>query len=355
MHSFDEHFKKFHRLSLSILKTFGFGQGIMESRIRLEVDDLLGRFGQRKGLAFNPDVDITSAVSNVICSIMFGRRWNLDDTACKERVDLIRTLVRQLEKPTTINFFPVVRFLPKYRQAIASQRSTHDKIRDCIHKIMDDVDKDDTSDCFYSVFKKEMQTQVEMGEIKELDNDQMYFTIRDLFVAGTDTTATTLQWFIIEMANHQDVQSMIRHEMDSVVGRQRHPSLDDKANLPLFDATLLEVMRYRTLVPLALPHLTNKDTIIGGMHIPRGTLVTISFQLYVHFRIHEDLTIFSIKAKKVDSVFLKRQHFHRFFQTSSAATWIPKSGTNQMSSKLKDFLTRAERRSSTRSKSFRFL
>jgi len=44
-------------------------------------------------------------------------------------------------------------------------------------------------------------------------------------------------------------------------------------SLPYVEATILELLRYKTLGPFALPHRTLKDTEVGGYFIPGGTTV----------------------------------------------------------------------------------
>jgi len=44
-------------------------------------------------------------------------------------------------------------------------------------------------------------------------------------------------------------------------------------SLPYVEATMLELMRYKTLAPLAMAHRTMKDTEVGGYYIPGGTTV----------------------------------------------------------------------------------
>jgi len=43
--------------------------------------------------------------------------------------------------------------------------------------------------------------------------------------------------------------------------------------LPYVEATILELFRYKTLGPLAVPHRTMKDTAVGGYFIPGLTTV----------------------------------------------------------------------------------
>jgi len=45
-------------------------------------------------------------------------------------------------------------------------------------------------------------------------------------------------------------------------------------SLPYVEATILEVLRYKTIAPLALAHSTLTDTEVGGYFIPGGTIVS---------------------------------------------------------------------------------
>ena len=44
--------------------------------------------------------------------------------------------------------------------------------------------------------------------------------------------------------------------------------------LPYVEATILELLRYKTVAPLAMTHCTLKDTEVGGYFVPRGTSVS---------------------------------------------------------------------------------
>jgi len=47
------------------------------------------------------------------------------------------------------------------------------------------------------------------------------------------------------------------------------------ARLPFVEATILEILRYKTVVPLAMLHRALKDTEVGGFFIPEGTAVSL--------------------------------------------------------------------------------
>ena len=244
----------------------------MESRIRIEVENMLSRFRLKDGQAFDPSYETTASVSNVICSIIFGKRWNVDDPEFKEGMNIVHLQSRDLKKIVMINFFPVLRFLPVFRGAFKNNMNLHERWLSYITSVFEEIADVKEEDSFYKILKKELETDKEEFNKKEIA-ERLFAVVRELFLAGTESPATFLHWFIILMANHQDVQNQIRDEMDQVVGLKRHPSLDDKPNLPLLDASLLELMRFKTLVPIVAAHSTLKDTYLNGMFIPANTVV----------------------------------------------------------------------------------
>ena len=50
----------------------------------------------------------------------------------------------------------------------------------------------------------------------------------------------------------------VQAEIDEVVGRLRTPSLSDKGLLPFTEASIMEVQRLTSVVPLAIPHMTSE-------------------------------------------------------------------------------------------------
>jgi len=48
------------------------------------------------------------------------------------------------------------------------------------------------------------------AEGSDFDKEELLYTMRDLLLAGTETSATTLQWALILLANHPDVQKRIQ-------------------------------------------------------------------------------------------------------------------------------------------------
>ena len=62
------------RFALQSMKDFGLGKQSLEEWIKNEALALAEQFYGRNGQAFDPQDDLFKAVSNVICSITFGKR-----------------------------------------------------------------------------------------------------------------------------------------------------------------------------------------------------------------------------------------------------------------------------------------
>ena len=52
--------------------------------------------------------------------------------------------------------------------------------------------------------------------------------LADLYVAGSETTSSTIRWYCYYMAKYPDIQKRIQAEIDSVVPRDRFPDYEDK-------------------------------------------------------------------------------------------------------------------------------
>ncbi|EXC30894.1 Flavonoid 3',5'-hydroxylase [Morus notabilis] len=100
-------------------------------------------------------------------------------------------------------------------------------------------------------------------------------TRSEVFVAGTDTSAITIEWALAELMNHPNIMAKAREEIDSVVGKTRLVEESDIVNLPYIQAIVTETLRLHPAAPL-LPRESSEKCTINGYEIPAKT------QLYVN-------------------------------------------------------------------------
>ena len=236
----------------------------MEERIQVEVRVLLQQIRDIKSAAFYPDALLTSGVLNVIASILFGHR--MDDEAGDELNKVNRSFLQHVFDITPIDVRPLLRFLPTMRRTWAMSPFIQNQLFRIITRSIETSDED--SFVRYYVNR----------EGSKLDREQLEYIVRDLLLAGTETSTSTLLWASVLLAGRdgQSVQERMWKEIDSLVPRDRLPSLADRSRLPIVDATILEVMRIRTVIPLSLRHWTYRDTTVAGYFIPANTVASNS-------------------------------------------------------------------------------
>eukprot|EP01132_Coremiostelium_polycephalum_P006789 gene6789-8424_t len=95
----------------------------------------------------------------------------------------------------------------------------------------------------------------------------------DLFLAGTDTSSGTIEYFTLFMANYPEVQQKAYEELISQFGKdpKELALLKDKDSVPYFQSVIKEVMRIKFIGPMGLPRCCTNDITINGLFIPKGT------------------------------------------------------------------------------------
>nr|UAK14964.1 cytochrome P450 75B133 [Iberis amara] len=113
------------------------------------------------------------------------------------------------------------------------------------------------------------------GDGGSLTDTEIKALLLNMFTAGTDTSASTVDWAIAELIRHPDIMIKAQDELDSVVGRERPVNESDLSQLPYLQAVIKENFRLHPPTPLSLPHIASESCEINGYHIPKGsTLLT---------------------------------------------------------------------------------
>lgn len=77
----------------------------MESKILEEVEFFMEVLKSKKGSPVNIETSVREAVSNIICSIVFGKRFNYDDK-------IFQKLIKDLEELLSNPYLPMVNWIP---------------------------------------------------------------------------------------------------------------------------------------------------------------------------------------------------------------------------------------------------
>ena len=98
--------KEQRTFALTTMRRFGFGRRCLQGQVMEEVDCLMDEFEKYEGKPFNVQNQLKTSVSNVICSLLFGKRFDYEDTKFKRLMDLLNTLLAVLNFSSPAFIFP---------------------------------------------------------------------------------------------------------------------------------------------------------------------------------------------------------------------------------------------------------
>lgn len=85
------------------------------------------------------------------------------------------------------------------------------------------------------------------------------WTSYSLYMGGADTSVGVIEIFFLVMTSKIDSQRRAQAEIDSVVGTDRLPDISDQAKLPYVEALYKEIIRWKSLGSIGVPHLADED------------------------------------------------------------------------------------------------
>jgi cytochrome P450 len=105
-----------------------------------------------------------------------------------------------------------------------------------------------------------------------IDDAQVAGNVLTMLLAGEDTTANTLAWCIWLLHRHPQALARATAEARGVMAGGGPVTLEQLARLDYVEACMHETMRLKPVAP-QLPMQALKDTVVGDVAVPAGTVV----------------------------------------------------------------------------------
>ncbi|XP_017282896.1 cytochrome P450 2K1 [Kryptolebias marmoratus] len=268
--------KEMRRFALTNLKDFGMGKKACEDKIIEEFHKLIKEFKKFKGEAFDMAQLMNFAVCNIICSMVYGNRFEYGDPEFQTVINKTGESLNLLGTPAIklYTLFPSLGKLlfsarKKLKTTFEDNKRHHLTLLNRLRETLNPQMFRGVADVFIA-----RQQQLKESEISTSNytDENLLAIVINLFAAGTETTLTTLRWGLLFLTKHPKIQAKVQEELNTVVG-SRQVQVQDKQNLPFTNAVIHEIQRLANIVPLALAHSTSKDVIFQGHFIEKGTIV----------------------------------------------------------------------------------
>ncbi|XP_054649220.1 cytochrome P450 2G1-like isoform X2 [Dunckerocampus dactyliophorus] len=269
-----ERWRQLRRFTLTTLRDFGMGRKGMEEWIQEESKHLVARLNATKALPFDPTYFLSCSVSNVICCLVFGQRFAYDDEHFLNLLQIIAKTIRFGSSPFGLlyNAFPgIMEKLPgPHHKAFGRIDELRAFMMEKIQEHQDTLSPQcprDYIDCFLNRLNQEKHIPT-----SEFHYENLVSTVMNLYLAGTETTSSTIRFGLSVLIKYPKVQESMQQEIDTVIG-PRYPNMEDRKSLPFTDAVIHEIQRLMDIVPMSLPHYALKDISFRGYLIPKDTII----------------------------------------------------------------------------------
>ncbi|KAK6129774.1 hypothetical protein DH2020_036481 [Rehmannia glutinosa] len=249
-----------------------------------EVSGLIKSIQLSSGKAINLTEMIFSLLSSITCRAAFGK-------VCKDSDALIKIMKEVLEMAGE---FAIADLFPSWKILGTLSKPRYMKMRRKLDVILDDIinehkenlakmarENGDIAKRGNGEFGKEDLVDVflRIKENEELEfpigNDNIKAVIYDIFVAGTETSSTTIDWTMAELMRNPKVMAKAQAEVREVFKGNKIIEENDVQKLKYLKLVIKETLRLHPPIPIIL-RASREEGEINGYTIPAKTKVFVN-------------------------------------------------------------------------------
>ena len=261
------------------IKMYSIGMDNIEEVIYRELDEISQTFEVKRDQPFDPHPDIALVVSNLLCAIVLGSRYEVNNPEFQQIIKLNDIFGECMGAGNLSDVFPWLKFFPsqnirRLKQAVKERdRIFARKYKEHLETFDEENIRDFTDGLLRAIRAGKGQGLISERHIVQ--------AMSDIFVAGSETTSTAIRWAILHVIRNPEVQDKIQEELDTAVG-DRLPMLSDKKRLCYLEAVVAESLRFSSAAALSVPHKVTEDTTLQSYPIPKGTVIMFNLWAIHH-------------------------------------------------------------------------
>ncbi|KAF8409527.1 hypothetical protein HHK36_005604 [Tetracentron sinense] len=230
-------------------------------------------------------VEVMSNARLTICSILvcicFGAK--ISEAWIKE-IEAVLKDVMLMTTPKLPDFLPV--FTPLFRRQLKEAKELRRKQMDCLVPLVRSrkaflesggATNSDSSEMVSPIGAAYIDSLfgIEPAGRGRLGEEELVTLCSEVMNAGTDTSATTLEWALLHLVLSQDIQQKLYEEIVDYVGKNGVITEGDVEKMPYLGAVVKETFRRHPPSHFVLSHAATKETVLGGYTIPADASVEI--------------------------------------------------------------------------------
>ncbi|GAV71600.1 p450 domain-containing protein [Cephalotus follicularis] len=248
-----------------------------------EIRSLVQRLVKLKDQTVDMKAALFELTFNVMMRMIAGKKYYGDNV---EEVEKARTFIEiteealELAGATTMeDFLPLLRWtgiLGTEKRMMALQERRDPILQELIEENRRKLVGSESPSEVKNKTMLQVLLSFQESEPENYTDQTIKALISDLLVAGTDTSAGTIEWAMSLLLNNPDVLSKAQAEIDNQLGHDRLIEESDLPKLPYLHCIVNETLRMYPAGPLLIPHESSAECIVGGFCVPSGTMVLVN-------------------------------------------------------------------------------
>ncbi|XP_071739914.1 premnaspirodiene oxygenase-like [Rutidosis leptorrhynchoides] len=248
---------------------------IREEEVKIMIESIM----LSSGSPINLTEKVSTLVNTIVSRAAFGKIYKDQDL-----------LVQTLHKVSDIvggfdlaDLFPSYKFLHVITRTSSKLAKIHQYLDGIFNNIIKEHEKDkrkvvgvkdgtDKEDLLDILFRLKDSGDLEYP----ISVDNIKAVILDVFIAGTDTSTSIVEWAMSEIIRNPDVLKKAQAEVREVFKGKESVQENDIQELKYLKLVIKETMRLHPVVPLLLPRECRENCEINGYVIPVKTRVIIN-------------------------------------------------------------------------------
>ncbi|KAI3911251.1 hypothetical protein MKW92_029624 [Papaver armeniacum] len=183
--------------------------------------------------------------------------------------------------------FKIAEYLPSFKKSMRQLHAVKERIQNLIRPLM--------------VSNPPTNTYLHFLSSQDYSEDLIVCAILEVYLLGVHSTAGTIVWALTFLVCEQKIQEKLYREIKNVTGgTKRSVKVEDLKELPYLQAVVNETLRMKTIAPLAIGHVSSKETSLMGKRIDKGTVIMVNL-----YAIHHNPDVFPEPYKFIPERFLK--------------------------------------------------
>ncbi|KAL5578544.1 hypothetical protein UlMin_020243 [Ulmus minor] len=276
---YGEHWRQARKLcvlELFSLRRVQQSQFVRDEEAEILVDGI--RKACLSGVTVNLSEMLIAASNNIVAKCVLGQSVLKEDGGGKFG-EVSRKVMVHLMAFCVADFFPSLRWVDVLRGFNKSVKTTFKELDSLFEQIIEEhkakMEREDgsTTKDFVDIL---LQLQKhDMLDFK-FTRDIMKAILLDVFVGGTDSNSTGLEWLMAELMKNPRVMKKAQEEVRRMVGNKQKIDMNDIKQMEYLKCVIKENLRLHPPFPLLIPRETTSSIDMRGYHIPANTKVFVN-------------------------------------------------------------------------------